>query len=413
MAYRPPQMKFGIFAQPFHDPREHPTLAYERDLEVIEQLDRLGYDEAWIGEHHSAAWETIGDPAMFLAAASQRTQRIRLGTGVISLPYHHPFIVADRLVQLDHLSRGRVMFGAGPGALLSDAYQMGIDPATQRPRMLESLDAIVRLLRGEAVTMETEWFTLRDARLQLAPHQHPHMPLYVAQTFSPSGAQAAGRFGIGMLSLATSELGGLDVMRTAWSWAEEAAEQHGQTISRDDWRVTMMIHLADSKQEALDDIRDGVRALNHGYYGTLGITFEDGSDTVEHMDGRPGVAIGTPDDAISAIEEVIEASGGVGGILLGHREWAKSTEKMMRSYELFARYVMPHFQGRLTRLEDNLSWVQEHTRDIFRPARAAQRKAFEDAGMDVPESLQRRVRADTGAGTPPQPEIENEAEQQR
>ena len=131
------------------------------------------------------------------------------------------------------------------------------------------------------------------------------------------------------------------------------------------------------------------------------------------MDGRPGVAIGTPDDAISAIEEVIEASGGVGGILLGHREWAKSTEKMMRSYELFARYVMPHFQGRLTRLEDNLSWVQEHTRDIFRPARAAQRKAFEDAGMDVPESLQRRVRADTGAGTPPQPEIENEAEQQR
>jgi limonene 1,2-monooxygenase len=395
-------MKFGIFAQPFHDPRENPTLAYERDLQVIEQLERLGYDEAWIGEHHSAAWETIGDPAMFLAAASQRTQRIRLGTGVVSLPYHHPFIVADRMVQLDHLSRGRVLFGVGPGALLSDAYQLGIEPTTQRGRMVESLDAILRLLRGEAVTMETDWFTLREARLQLAPRQQPHMPVFAAQSFSPSGAQAAGRFGIGMLSVATSELGGLEVMRTAWKWASEEAERHGQQISRDDWRVTMMIHLADSKREAIEDIRDGVLALNHGYYGTLGISFENGADSVDHLVDRPGVAIGTPDDAIAAIEEVIEVSGGVGGILTGHREWATSSEKMYRSYELFARYVMPRFQGQLERLEGNLDWVRERTRDIFRPARAAQRKAFEDAGMEVPESLRRRVRADTGEGLPPQ-----------
>ncbi len=401
MAYRPPELKFGIFAQPFHDPRENPTLAYERDLQVLEHLDRLGYDEAWIGEHHSAAWETIGDPAMFLAAASQRTKRIRLGTGVVSLPYHHPFIVADRMVQLDHLARGRVMFGVGPGALLSDAYQLGIEPTTQRSRMVESLDAILRLLRGEAVTEETDWYTLRDARLQLAPRQYPHMPMFVAQSFSPAGAEAAGRFGIGMLSVATSELGGLDVMKTAWGWAEEAAERHGQTIDRDNWRVTMAIYLADSKREALDDIRDGVAALNLGYYGTLGITFEDGRETVEHMDGRPGVAIGTPDDAIAAIEEVIEVSGGIGGILIGHREWATSTEKMLRSYELFARYVMPRFQGQLAPLDRNLNWVKDHTRDIFRPARAAQRKAFEDAGKEVPEALRSRPRPDAAAGLPP------------
>ena len=400
MAYRPPQMKFGIFAQPFHDPRENPTLAYERDLQVIEHLDRLGYDEAWIGEHHSAAWETIGDPAMFLAAASQRTKHIRLGTGVVSLPYHHPFVVADRMVQLDHLSRGRAMFGVGPGALLSDAYQLGIDPVTQRSRMVESLDAILRLLRGESVTEETDWYTMQDARLQLAPRQHPHMPMYVAQSFSPSGAQAAGRFGIGMLSVATSELGGLEVMRTAWRWAEEAAEEHGQTVNRDDWRVTMMIHLADSKQEALADIEEGVQALNLGYFGTLGLTFEGGAETVQHMEGRPGIAIGTPDDAIAAIEEVIEVSGGVGGILIGHREWASSTEKMLRSYELFARYVIPHFQGQLEPLDRNLNWVADHSRDIFRPARAAQRRAFEDAGMEIPESLERRVRADTGEDAP-------------
>src|ERR687887_2752875 len=142
-------MRFGIFLAPFHRADENPTLALERDLELIEALDRFGYDEAWIGEHHSAGAELVASPEVFIAAAAARTRHIRLGTGVSSLPYHHPLMLADRMVLLDHLTRGRVMFGVGPGALPSDAYMMGIDPATQRERMEEALGAIMALLTSE------------------------------------------------------------------------------------------------------------------------------------------------------------------------------------------------------------------------------------------------------------------------
>src|SRR5881227_3220833 len=149
-------MAFGIFLAPFHRLGENPTLAMSRDMELIEWLDWLGYDEVWVGEHHSAGWELIGSPEIFIAAAAERTKHIRLGTGVTSLPYHHPWLVADRWVLLDHITRGRVIFGAGPGALPTDAYIMGIDPVNQRPMMEEALDAILALFRSEEpVSRET------------------------------------------------------------------------------------------------------------------------------------------------------------------------------------------------------------------------------------------------------------------
>ena len=148
-------LRFGIFMAPFHPAGQNPTLAIERDLELIVRLDELGYDEAWVGEHHSAGLEIIASPEVFIAAAAQRTNHIRLGTGVSSLPYHHPLILADRIVQLDHMTRGRTMFGVGPGALPSDAYMMGIAPDTQRIRMEESLGAIIQLLTSdEPVNLE-------------------------------------------------------------------------------------------------------------------------------------------------------------------------------------------------------------------------------------------------------------------
>ena len=133
-------MKFGIFLPPMHRTGINPTLLLHRDLELVQWLDALGYDEAWIGEHHSAGSELIASPEVFIAAASQRTQHIKLGTGVNSLPYHHPFILADRIVMLDHLTRGRMMFGAGPGQLTSDAAMLGIPADRQRPRMEEAFD---------------------------------------------------------------------------------------------------------------------------------------------------------------------------------------------------------------------------------------------------------------------------------
>ena len=146
-------------------------------MERVVALDRLGFDEAWFGEHHSGGYELIACPEVFIAAAAERTKHIRLGTGVVSLPYHHPLMVADRWVLLDHLTRGRVMFGTGPGALPSDAHMMGIDPVEQRHMMQESLEAILALFRAgptERIDRQTDWFTLRDAQLHIRPYTWPY-----------------------------------------------------------------------------------------------------------------------------------------------------------------------------------------------------------------------------------------------
>src|SRR5215510_11277330 len=157
------RIRFGTFLAPHHPVGEHPTLQFQRDLRLAEHLDKLGFDEFWCGEHHSSGWEMIASPELFLAMAAERTHRIRLGTGVVSLPYHHPFNVAQRIVQLDYMTGGRAMFGTGPGALPSDARTFGIDQTLLRARQDEALGVIVRLLNGERFTARSDWFQLNDA----------------------------------------------------------------------------------------------------------------------------------------------------------------------------------------------------------------------------------------------------------
>src|SRR6195952_2035111 len=168
-------LRSGIFLAPFHNLTENPTLAIERDMELLQHIDRLNYHEAWVGEHHSGGFEIIGSPEMFIAAAAERTRHIRLGTGVVSLPYHNPFILADRMVQLDHMTRGRCMFGVGPGALVHDALKIGVKAADQRRMMNESLDVIIKLLAGDTVTEKSDWYDLNVARLQVPPYTQPRM----------------------------------------------------------------------------------------------------------------------------------------------------------------------------------------------------------------------------------------------
>src|ERR1700748_2325497 len=232
------RLKFGAFLAPHHPIGEHPLLQFRRDLDFVEQIDALGFDEFWCGEHHSSGWEMIASPEMFLAAAGEHTHRIKLATGVVSLPYHHPFNVAQRMVQLDHMTGGRAIFGSGPGALPSDAYSLGIDPMVQRDRQDEAIGVIKRLMAGERVTHECEWFTLKDTRLQLLPLQE-EMPFVTASQVSPSGMTLAGKHGIGVISIGSLSDEGLNALATQWGFAEQAAQKHGQTVSRDDWRVLL------------------------------------------------------------------------------------------------------------------------------------------------------------------------------
>ena len=381
-------MKFGIFMAPFHRIGENPTLAFERDMQLIEWLDDLGYDEAFIGEHHSAGWEIISSPEIFMAVAATRTKRIMLGSGVVSVPYHHPFNTAQRFALLDHLTRGRVILGCGPGALPGDAYMLGIETTTQRERMVEGIQAMLRLFTEEGgVTIDGSFFKLRDAHLQVKPYQKPYMPLFVANTFSPSGMVAAGQLGCGVLSIATFAPGGMKDLPKRWAMAEEIAAENGKTLDRKNWRLVFPVHLADSKKEAADDIREGCNAWIQKYFiETLAakIQFEEypGQPTEEmtadRMMARGGCIVGTPDEAVAKIKEVWEASGGgFGGLLLLAHEWA-STEKIRRSYELWARYVAPQFQDWVQPVEFSQRWTSERRDALFGTSVQAIMKAMQD-----------------------------------
>ncbi len=362
-------MRFGIFLAPFHPHGQNPNLALHRDLELMQWLDHLGYDEAWIGEHHSAGYEIIASPEVFIAAAAERTRHIKLGTGVSSLPYHHPLILADRMVLLDHLTRGRAMFGVGPGALPSDAFMMGIDPVDQRRMMEESLDAILRLIDGEIVNMETDWFKLRDARLQVLPYTRPRFEVAVAAMVSPSGPRLAGKHGLSLLSIGATQTEGFNAMENAWSIMEERASEFGTSVDRNDWRLVGPMHVAATHEQAKRDVMFGM-ADWVDYFANVGALpiAPQGveADKVVDLLIESGFAvIGTPDDAVSQIERLEKQSGGFGSYLFMAHDWA-DREGTMKSYELFARYVIPEINKEASSTQRSRDWAAEN-RPRFMP----------------------------------------------
>ncbi|MEC7915992.1 MAG: LLM class flavin-dependent oxidoreductase [Actinomycetota bacterium] len=376
-------LSFGTFLAPYHPLGENPLLSMQRDLEIIAHCDELGFDEAWIGEHHSAAWETVSDPAVFLAAAGERTTRIRLGSGVVSLPYHHPFMVADRFVQLDYLTRGRAMLGVGPGALVSDAVMMGIEPVTQRSRMEEALGVIIRLLDGETVNHSSDWFQLNDAHLQMLP-LNGSIPIAVASTTSPAGMVCAGHHGVGVLSLGAGLIGGKKDLQAQWALGEEAARAAGKTMKREDWRLVIRVHLAESRQEAMDQVREGREREREGYFRKVAGLRND--HTLEQEIEDDASIVGTPDDMIEALRRLRSSTGGFGGFLVLGNDWANHQDTL-RSYELIARQVIPVFNGMLEPLQRSYDTVVDNKRSFAEPVMKAIRRAYEDAGQEIPENL--------------------------
>ncbi|MEN8182291.1 MAG: LLM class flavin-dependent oxidoreductase [Myxococcota bacterium] len=362
MSETPARMRFGAFIAPFHPVHENPRLALRRDMELVQWLDQLGYDEAWIGEHHSAGYEIIASPEVFIAAASERTRTIRLGTGVSSLPYHHPLMLADRIMQLDHMTDGRVLFGVGPGALPSDAFMMGIDPLEQRERMDEAIGVLVPLLRGEVVTHETDWFQLREARLQLRPYTLPHVEMAVASQVSPAGARAAGKHGIGLLSIGATSTGGFNALAANWQICAEKAQEHGQTVERSSWRLVGPIHVAESREQARRDVRFGLSDWLRYFQEVAALPLAPGGDVDGAIDAllESGLAvIGDPDDATAQLERLTAQSGGFGCFLFMAHNWA-DWSATRRSYELFARYVAPRFQDLDSGRRESMEWAAKN-----------------------------------------------------
>jgi limonene 1,2-monooxygenase len=354
-AQRP--LRFGMFLPPMHPTGQNPTLTMHRDIQLVQHLDRLGFDEAWIGEHHSSGYETIASPEVFIASAAAQTSRIKLGTGVSSLPYHHPLILADRILMLDHLTKGRMMFGVGPGQLASDAAMLGIQVDEQRRMMEESFEVIMALFRGEVVTAKTDWFTVDEGRLQLRPYSP--FDIAVAASISPSGPKLAGRYGAGLLSIAATTPEGFAVLAGHWAVMEEQAAEHGTTVDRANWRMMGPVHLAETEAQALDNCRYGLeRVMDYLAHvvPTGPRTATDYEGRVREMNETGSAVIGTPDMAIAQIQRLIDQSGGFGCFLMFGGDLA-DVGATLRSYELFAQYVMPHFQGQLAATQASHDWI--------------------------------------------------------
>jgi len=355
------RLRFGAFVAPFHPLDEHPALAMDRDIELIEWMDKLGYDEIWLGEHHSGGWEISASPEVLIAAAAPRTRNIRFGTGVSSLPYHHPLILADRMRQLDYLTKGRVMMGAGPGALPSDAFMQGVPTAQVRDRMEEALEVIVRLLDGETVSAKTDWFEVQEGRLHLAPYNETGIEVAVANQVSPTGARLAGKLGLSLLSLGATSSGGFNALATSWKIAEEMAQAHGRSVERTGWRLVGPMHIAETREKARENLKFGFHRWIDYFTNVAALPLNPppGVDPIDALVDSGFAVVGTPDDAIKQVRRLQEQSGGFGAFLQLGVPWADWAETK-RSYELFARYVIPEINGLNTPREASELWVREN-----------------------------------------------------
>ena len=344
------RLKFGIFLAPVHAPGVKPAVAFEQDLHLIEHLDALDYDEAWFGEHHSAGSEIYASPEILIAAAAQRTRRIKLGTGVTSISYHNPLWVADRMVMLDHLTRGRTLFGVGPGSLPTDSAMIGLNPTETRELLEENLDIILRLFRGETVSAKTRTHELIDARLQMAPYSDPLFDIAVAAVASPTGARLAGTHGLGLLSIgATLSADGFDALAHHWNVMEERAAAAGTTVDRSGWRLVGPFHLAETEEQARREVAYGIEHWFRYFqkvaaFPQMAVSGDDLNEMIDFINTAGIGVIGTADQARAQVQRLVDQAGGFGTMLLMGHDWADPTATR-RSFEIFARDVAPHFQG--------------------------------------------------------------------
>lgn len=343
------RMRFGIFLAPFHKPGINPTLALEQDLELVQWLDRCDYDEVWFGEHHSAGSEISADPMLMIATAAQRTRHIRLGTGVVSVSYHNPLWVAERIVQLDHLTRGRVMLGVGPGSLPTDAAMVGLTQEHTRRLLAEGLDIMTRLIRTEEpVNFQNERWTLKDARLHLRPYSS--FDIATAAVASPTGPKLAGKHGTGLISIGATTAAGFDALALHWDVLEAEAKHHGHVADRSKWRLVGLCHIADTMEQAKRDVEYGIEHWFHYFqeiaaFPQMSMPGQNAKEMIDFINDSGFGAIGTPEMCRAQIDRLWKQSnGGFGAYLMLAHNWAPF-EATKKSYELIAREVFPHFQG--------------------------------------------------------------------
>jgi alkanesulfonate monooxygenase SsuD/methylene tetrahydromethanopterin reductase-like flavin-dependent oxidoreductase (luciferase family) len=354
-------MQLGYFTMPLHPPGESPADTLEHDLDQLATLDRLGFREAWIGEHITSEWENIPCPDLLIAQALARTSRIRLGTGVSCLPNHDPMMLAQRIAQLDHMARGRLNWGIGSGGFPGDIELTGFKEqvAAQRQVTRDVLDAVLDLW-GEAPPGPREharWRYIVPApnpalgiRLHMRPFQRPHPPIGVAGLGPRSD----------MLTLA-GERGWIPMsinfvvpatLRMHWQTYAEAAGRAGRSVDRSEWRISRELYIGETPARARREVLDGtlgrdwreyfdplLRASNMMMAPKLDPEMPDDEVTAEYMAENVWI-VGDVDEVTAKLRRLHEEVGGFGTLLVIGHEWTPG-EGWARSMELLAREVLP------------------------------------------------------------------------
>jgi limonene 1,2-monooxygenase len=365
-------MRFGIFTMPEHFPWDNWTLSYERDLAEMVLAEKLGFDEYWIGEHHSGWYENVPVPEYMIAKASAMTSRIELATGVVNLPYHDPFQVAERLAFLDHLTHGRLIYGFGAGGLPTDWALHDMEGEEMRPRMVESLGVIKRLTESrEPYTYEGDYWSGKERAIQVAPYKNRVPEMAIAGLTGTSSYEIAGRNGWGALSVHfspprfTDNPAFADLVTQAGGIDAGAAEAGLDPIeARRRWRLVREVYVAEDRETAMREIRAGVKrsydyliALGLGPLMKLEESMDDADLTLEWMVDNCHWIVGSPDECTAQVKALYDDVGGFGTLVLNSRDWV-TTDLANRSWELFARYCMPALEGLEVGRDDVLSVKQ-------------------------------------------------------
>lgn len=358
-------MELGYFTMPLHPAGRDLSETLQEDLEQIVLLDELGFSEAWIGEHFTAGWENIPAPDLFIANALAATNQIKLGTGVSCLPEHDPFVLAHRIAVLDNIAKGRFQWGVGAGSFIGDFEAFNIDPSTGEHRDLtnDSLSFILDLWNDPkpGKYSNSRWsFTVPEPqddvglRVHTKPYQKPHPPIAVAGITESSGTlKVAGENGWIPMSI---NFVTPNVLKTHWTSVEEGALKSGKTPDRSKWRIARDVFIADTTEEARRLVKEGPLARDFTDYffkmvpkirGNLNIfksdkSMPDSDVTIDYMIDNLWI-VGSPDDAVTQIEQLHNSVGGFGVLLVMGHEWDPK-DKWVRSMELLSKEVLPRLK---------------------------------------------------------------------
>ncbi|NQU69964.1 MAG: LLM class flavin-dependent oxidoreductase [Rhodospirillales bacterium] len=354
-------MKLGFFIQPVHPITRNYREVLDEDREAIILADRLGYEEALLGEHYTDLAEPITSSLMFFASLARDAPRIKLGSAVINLPSYHPATIAGQVAMLDHLLDGRYIFGIGPGGVRSDIEMFGNLDLDRNAKMVEAFDHILALWTGDApYELKGEFYETTTARSLLPeigmgiapkPLQQPHPPVIVTALAPNShGITLAAERGWTPIS---SNYVQARLVKTHLPKFLEGLRNSGRPEDPSGWRVAKSIFVADDENTARDYAKSVDGSYGHYFHSiitklTQGRRYDLFKSSPDQADNEVSVAhsletqviAGTVNSVVDQILAFREETGPFGTLVYTGHDW-RDAMLGKRSMQLMAEEVMP------------------------------------------------------------------------